>query len=63
MLILFQAFGWEPPKFAHLPLILNADGTKLSKRQKDIHMEHYKEQGFDPLVLANIMTTIGGGFL
>lgn len=34
-----RAFGWEPPVFGHLPLLINADGTKLSKRQGDIDIK------------------------
>src|SRR5207245_1406000 len=35
-LMLYEAFGWKPPIYGHLPLVLNKDGTKLSKRQADI---------------------------
>ena len=45
-LLLYEALGWDPPQFAHLPLIMNSDGTKLSKRQGDVHVENYR-QGFD----------------
>lgn len=38
---LYKAFGWEPPKFAHLPLLINADGSKLSKRTGDVNVEQY----------------------
>ena len=41
-LLLYEALGWSPPSFAHLPLIMNADGTKLSKRQGDVHVESYR---------------------
>ena len=44
-LLLYEALGWDPPQFAHLPLIMNSDGTKLSKRQGDVHVENYR-QGF-----------------
>nr|KAF6354735.1 glutamyl-tRNA synthetase 2, mitochondrial [Myotis myotis] len=37
-LLLYQALGWPPPRFAHLPLLLNRDGSKLSKRQGDIFL-------------------------
>lgn len=45
-ILLYEALGWNPPKFAHLPLIVNSDGTKMSKRQNDIQVEHYKDQGY-----------------
>ena len=40
-LLLYRAFGWQPPSFAHLPLLLNTDGTKLSKRKGDLFVERY----------------------
>ncbi|XP_055871320.1 probable glutamate--tRNA ligase, mitochondrial [Biomphalaria glabrata] len=61
-ILLYKAFGWSPPKFGHLPLIVNHDGTKLSKRQGDIHVEHYRELGCFPQSVLNFITTIGGGF-
>lgn len=46
MLILFlfliSAFGWTPPQYAHLPLLLNSDGSKLSKRHGNANVEYYK---------------------
>lgn len=57
-----RAFGWIPPIYGHLPLILNADGTKLSKRQNDIQIEVYRKQGIFPLALINYITHAGGGF-
>ena len=43
---LFRAFGVEPPKYAHIPLILNADGSKMSKRDKGASMTTYSDEGF-----------------
>ncbi|XP_058801775.1 probable glutamate--tRNA ligase, mitochondrial [Phymastichus coffea] len=61
-LLLYKAFGWTPPLYAHLPLIMNSDNTKLSKRQDDIRVEHYKREGIFPLALINYITAAGGGF-
>ncbi|KAK7090728.1 nondiscriminating glutamyl-tRNA synthetase EARS2, mitochondrial-like [Littorina saxatilis] len=61
-ILLYKAFGWQAPRFAHLPLIVNKDGTKLSKRQGDIHVEHFKEKGYLPEAVVSYVTTIGGGF-
>ncbi|XP_059090740.1 probable glutamate--tRNA ligase, mitochondrial [Tigriopus californicus] len=61
-LLLYEALGWIPPKFAHLPLIVNSDGTKMSKRQNDIQVEHYKDQGFYPEAVMNFATLFGGGY-
>ncbi|XP_076435740.1 nondiscriminating glutamyl-tRNA synthetase EARS2, mitochondrial-like [Babylonia areolata] len=60
--LLYRAFGWPAPRFAHLPLIVNKDGTKLSKRQGDIHIEHFKERGYSSEAVLSYVTTIGGGF-
>lgn len=58
----FRAFGWQPPKFGHLPLLVNADGTKLSKRQGDIGIQHFRQRGYFPLALINYVVSAGGGF-
>ena len=44
--LLYDSFGWDRPKFAHLPLLLNPDRSKLSKRQGDVAVEDYREKGF-----------------
>ncbi|CAD5118746.1 DgyrCDS7423 [Dimorphilus gyrociliatus] len=59
---MFEAFGWTPPHYAHLPLILNKDQTKMSKRQDDVHVEYYKERGYLSDTLIGLLTTGGGGF-
>lgn len=61
-LMMYEAFGWEPPKYAHLPLIMNKDGTKLSKRQNDIRIDYYKDNGYYSETILNYLSTIGGGF-
>ncbi|XP_068629161.1 nondiscriminating glutamyl-tRNA synthetase EARS2, mitochondrial [Battus philenor] len=61
-LLIYRAFGWKPPQFGHLPLIVNSDGTKLSKRQSDVKVEDYKRNGILPLALVNYITLSGGGF-
>ncbi|XP_059753650.1 probable glutamate--tRNA ligase, mitochondrial isoform X1 [Balaenoptera ricei] len=61
-LLLYQALGWQPPLFAHLPLLLNRDGSKLSKRQGDIFLEHFAAAGFLPDALLDIITSCGSGF-
>jgi glutamyl/glutaminyl-tRNA synthetase len=56
---LFQAFGWEAPNFAHLPLILNPDKTKLSKRQGDVTVEDFLAKGYLPEALLNFVALLG----
>lgn len=58
----YRAFSWNPPSFGHLPLLLNADGTKLSKRQGDIKIKYYRDEGIFPLALINFIVSSGGGF-
>ncbi|ALC44841.1 maker760 [Drosophila busckii] len=61
-LLLYNAFGWQPPQFGHLPLLVNADGTKLSKRQGDIGITQFRERGYFPTALLNYIVSAGGGF-
>ncbi len=56
---LYDAFGWEKPSFAHLPLILNPDKSKLSKRQGDVSVEDYLAKGYLPEALENFLSLIG----
>jgi glutamyl-tRNA synthetase len=58
-LLLYQAFGWEPPSFAHLPLLLNPDRSKLSKRQGDVAVEDYRKQGYVAEALVNFVALLG----
>ncbi|XP_015215506.1 nondiscriminating glutamyl-tRNA synthetase EARS2, mitochondrial [Lepisosteus oculatus] len=62
-LLLYKAFNWEPPSFAHLPLLLNKDGSKLSKRQGDIFIEHFAKLGYLPEALLDMITNCGSGFV
>jgi glutamyl-tRNA synthetase len=61
--LFYRAFGWKHPAYAHLPLILNADGSKLSKRQGDIKVENYRKEGIFPEALLNFVIGAGGGFI
>jgi len=58
-ILLYQFFGWEPPKFVHLPLLLNSDKSKLSKRQGDVAVEDYLNQGYLPEALLNFISLLG----
>ena len=57
--ILYDMFGWERPKFAHLPLLCNEDGSKLSKRQGHASVDFYVEQGYLPEALVNFVALLG----
>ena len=56
---LFRAFGVEPPKYAHIPLILNSDGTKMSKRDKGASLTAYIEEGYAPEAVVNYLCLLG----
>jgi glutamyl-tRNA synthetase len=56
---LYDAFGWEPPQIAHLPLILAPGGGKLSKRHGSTAMEEFRSQGYLPEALMNYLALLG----
>ncbi len=56
---LYQALGYEPPKFAHLPMILGADKTKLSKRHGATAVTEYIDLGYLPEALLNYIARLG----
>jgi len=59
-ILLYQAFGWTPPKFIHMPLILNKEGGgKLSKRRGDVFVEDYLTKGYLPEALINFCVLLG----
>ncbi len=57
--ILYDAFGWEIPTYVHLPLILNSEGEKLSKRRGDASFEDLLAEGFLPKAIINFITLLG----
>src|SRR5664280_3290836 len=56
---LFKAFGVKPPHYAHIPLILNGDGSKMSKRDRGASLTAYTEGGFLPAALVNYLCLLG----
>ncbi|XP_062820599.1 nondiscriminating glutamyl-tRNA synthetase EARS2, mitochondrial [Anolis carolinensis] len=62
-LLLYRAFEWQPPRFGHLPLLLNRDGSKLSKRQGDLFVEGFVREGCLPEALLDLLTNCGSGFV
>ncbi|XP_034447420.1 probable glutamate--tRNA ligase, mitochondrial [Hippoglossus hippoglossus] len=61
-LLMYRALGWKPPAFGHLPLLMNKDGSKLSKRQGDIFVQSFQRDGVLPDALLDITTNCGSGF-
>ncbi len=58
-ILLYNYFGWELPQFAHVPLLLNADKSKLSKRQGDVAVEDYRAKGYLKEALLNFVALLG----
>ncbi|MCH7498020.1 MAG: glutamate--tRNA ligase [Candidatus Marinimicrobia bacterium] len=58
-LLLYRFFQWEPPQFAHLPLLLNPDRSKLSKRQGTVAVENYRQEGYLAQTLVNFVALLG----
>lgn len=56
---LYQNFGWEVPQVAHLPLLLNSDKSKLSKRQGDVSVEDYIKNGYLREAIINFVVLLG----
>ena len=62
--LMYEALGWEPPTFAHLPLIMSPEGGKLSKRDADrlgipVYVNDYKKAGYEPDGLLNFLALLG----
>ncbi len=58
-LLLFEYFGWQAPRYAHVPLLLNEGGSKLSKRQNDVAVGDYIEKGYLPEAVVNFIAFLG----
>ncbi len=58
-IFLYECFGWTPPQWVHLPLILNKDKSKLSKRKNDVAVETYLEKGYQKDALINFIALLG----
>ncbi|EPP35450.1 glutamate--tRNA ligase [Chlamydia ibidis] len=58
-ILLYEAFGWSPPIFLHMPLLLNPDGTKLSKRKNPTSIFYYRDAGYIKEAFINFLTLMG----
>jgi glutamyl-tRNA synthetase len=56
---LYRAFGWEQPVFCHLPLLRNADTSKISKRKNPVSLNHYRRAGYLPEAMLNYLALMG----
>ncbi len=59
--LLYKAFGWDLPRFWHMPLLRNIDKSKISKRKNPVSLIYYRESGFLPTALLNFLGLMGGG--
>ena len=59
--LLYKAFGGELPKFWHMPLLRNADKSKISKRKNPVSLNYYRDAGFLPNAMLNFLGLMGGG--
>lgn len=59
--VIYEAMGWDVPKFAHIPLIHGPDGSKLSKRHGAVGLEIYRDMGYLPEAVRNYLLRLGWG--
>jgi glutamyl-tRNA synthetase len=59
--LLYRAFGWELPRFWHMPLLRNLDKSKISKRKNPVSLIYYRQAGFLPEAVINFLGLMGGG--
>jgi glutamyl-tRNA synthetase len=60
--LLYQAFGWQPPVFVHMPLLRNTDKSKISKRKNPVSINYYRDLGVLPQALLNFLANMGWSF-
>jgi glutamyl-tRNA synthetase len=61
-ILLYRAFGWEPPKYCHLPMVLGQDGHKLSKRHGSTSVKEFIEKGYLKEALINYISLLGWAY-
>ncbi|MDR0464309.1 MAG: glutamate--tRNA ligase [Treponema sp.] len=60
--IMYRAFGWTPPEFCHLPMVMGQDGKKLSKRHGATSIDEFAKQGYLPEALLNYIALLGASY-
>ena len=61
-ILLYEALGWEPPVFCHLPIVLGKDGKKLSKRHGSTSLRGFREAGYLPEAIINYVSLLGWSY-
>jgi glutamyl-tRNA synthetase len=59
--LLYKAFGWQLPRFWHMPLLRNLDKSKISKRKNPVSLIYYRQAGYLPEAMINFLGLMGGG--
>jgi glutamyl-tRNA synthetase len=57
--LIYRALGWDPPEFAHLPMMLSPKGEKLSKRHASVSVDEYRQRGYPPAAVLNYIVRFG----
>lgn len=60
--LLYKAFGWNPPQYCHLPMVMGKDGQKLSKRHGSTSAREFREAGYLPEAIINYVTMVGWSY-
>jgi glutamyl-tRNA synthetase len=60
--IMYKSFGWEPPEYCHLPMVMGQDGKKLSKRHGATSIDEFRKQGYLPEALINYVALLGASY-
>jgi glutamyl-tRNA synthetase len=60
--LMYNAFGWEPPVFCHLPMVMGNDGQKLSKRHGATSVNEFRRRGYLPKALVNYVAMLGASY-
>ncbi|MDR2924109.1 MAG: glutamate--tRNA ligase [Treponema sp.] len=61
-IIMYKSFGWEPPEYCHLPMVMGQDGKKLSKRHGATSIDEFRKQGYLPEALINYVALLGASY-
>ncbi|MCF7933681.1 MAG: glutamate--tRNA ligase [Spirochaetia bacterium] len=61
-ILLYEAFGWDPPKYCHLPMVMGKDGQKLSKRHGSTAVRDFRRAGYLPEAVVNYISLLGWSY-
>ncbi|GAA98785.1 uncharacterized protein L969DRAFT_104259 [Mixia osmundae IAM 14324] len=61
-LAIYDAFGWQAPRYAHMPILVTSEGKKLSKRSGHVRVEDYRAEGYEPEAVLNAVALLGASW-